>query len=31
MHGNDERVPIESLEQGTDLIYRTLLRVAARQ
>ena len=31
MHGNDERVPIDSLEQGTDLIYRTLLRVAARQ
>jgi acetylornithine deacetylase/succinyl-diaminopimelate desuccinylase-like protein len=30
MHGNDERVPIESLEQGADLIYRTLLRVAAR-
>jgi len=31
MHGNDERVPVDSLEQGTDLIYRTLLRVAARQ
>ena len=31
MHGNDERVPIDSLEQGSDLIYRTLLRVAARQ
>ena len=31
MHGNDERVPIDSLEQGTDLIYRTLLRVAAKQ
>jgi acetylornithine deacetylase/succinyl-diaminopimelate desuccinylase-like protein len=30
MHGNDERVPIESLEQGTDLIYRTLLQVAAK-
>lgn len=30
MHGNDERVPVESLEQGTDLIYRTLLKVAAR-
>jgi acetylornithine deacetylase/succinyl-diaminopimelate desuccinylase-like protein len=29
MHGNDERVPVESLEQGTDLIYRTLVRVAA--
>ena len=31
MHGNDERVPIDSLEQGTDLIYHTLLSVAARQ
>jgi acetylornithine deacetylase/succinyl-diaminopimelate desuccinylase-like protein len=31
MHGNDERVPIDSLEQGTDLIYRTLLRVAAKR
>ncbi len=31
MHGNDERVPVDSLEQGTDLIYRTLLRVAARR
>jgi acetylornithine deacetylase/succinyl-diaminopimelate desuccinylase-like protein len=30
MHGNDERVPIESLEQGTDLIYSTLLKVAAK-
>jgi acetylornithine deacetylase/succinyl-diaminopimelate desuccinylase-like protein len=30
MHGNDERVPVESLEQGTDLIYQTLLRVAAK-
>ena len=30
MHGNDERVPIDSLEQGTDLIYRTLLQVAAK-
>jgi acetylornithine deacetylase/succinyl-diaminopimelate desuccinylase-like protein len=27
MHGNDERVPIESLEQGTEMIYKTLLRV----
>lgn len=27
MHGNDERVPIESLEQGTEMIYRTLVRV----
>ncbi len=30
MHGNDERVPIASLEQGTDFVYRTLLQVAAK-
>ena len=30
MHGNDERVLVESLEQGTDLIYQTLLKVAAK-
>jgi acetylornithine deacetylase/succinyl-diaminopimelate desuccinylase-like protein len=30
MHGNDERVPVESLEQGTEYIYRTLLEVAAK-
>ena len=30
MHGNDERVPVESLQQGTDLIYRILLQVAAQ-
>jgi acetylornithine deacetylase/succinyl-diaminopimelate desuccinylase-like protein len=30
MHGNDERVPVESLEQGTDYIYQTLLEVAAK-
>ena len=30
MHGNDERVPIASLEQGTEFIYKTLLEVAAR-
>lgn len=30
MHGNDERVPVDSLEQGTDLIYRTLVQVAAK-
>jgi acetylornithine deacetylase/succinyl-diaminopimelate desuccinylase-like protein len=29
MHGNDERVPVESLEQGTEMIYRTLVRVAS--
>jgi acetylornithine deacetylase/succinyl-diaminopimelate desuccinylase-like protein len=30
MHGNDERVSIESLRQGTDLIYRTLVEVAGK-
>ena len=30
MHGNDERVPVDSLEQGTDYIYQTLLEVAAK-
>jgi acetylornithine deacetylase/succinyl-diaminopimelate desuccinylase-like protein len=30
MHGNDERVPVDSLEQGTDLIYQTLVAVAAK-
>lgn len=30
MHGNDERVSVESLGRGTELIYRTLLEVAAR-
>jgi acetylornithine deacetylase/succinyl-diaminopimelate desuccinylase-like protein len=30
MHGNDERVPISSLEQGTGVIYKTLLEVAAK-
>jgi len=29
MHGNDERVPVESLEQGTEMIYKTLLQVAS--
>lgn len=28
MHGNDERVNIRSLQQGTEMIYRTLVRVA---
>ena len=27
MHGNDERVSIHSLEQGTELIYKTLLQI----
>jgi acetylornithine deacetylase/succinyl-diaminopimelate desuccinylase-like protein len=31
MHGNDERVPIESLRQGTEMIYRTLVEVAGRK
>lgn len=31
MHGNDERVSVESLRQGTEMIYRTLLDVAARK
>jgi acetylornithine deacetylase/succinyl-diaminopimelate desuccinylase-like protein len=30
MHGNDERVSLESLEEGTDYIYNTLLKVAAK-
>src|SRR5688572_192343 len=30
MHGNDERVPIESLESGLKLITNTLLEVAAK-
>ena len=29
MHGNDERVSVESLRQGTEMIYKTLLAVAA--
>jgi acetylornithine deacetylase/succinyl-diaminopimelate desuccinylase-like protein len=31
MHGNDERVSIESLRQGTAMIYRTLVAVAGRR
>jgi acetylornithine deacetylase/succinyl-diaminopimelate desuccinylase-like protein len=30
MHGNDERVSVASLQQGTEMIYRTLVRVAGR-
>ena len=30
MHGNDERVSVESLRQGTDMIYRTLVGVAGK-
>ena len=28
MHGNDERVSVESLRQGTEMMFRTLKRVA---
>jgi acetylornithine deacetylase/succinyl-diaminopimelate desuccinylase-like protein len=31
MHGNDEKVSIASLKQGTDMIYRTLLEVAGKK
>ncbi len=30
-HGNDEKVSIESLRQGTEMIYRTLVRVAGKR
>jgi acetylornithine deacetylase/succinyl-diaminopimelate desuccinylase-like protein len=30
MHGNDERVSIESLRKGTQMIYRTILSVAKK-
>lgn len=30
MHGNDERMAVKSLEDGTEMIYRTLLEVAAK-
>jgi acetylornithine deacetylase/succinyl-diaminopimelate desuccinylase-like protein len=30
MHGNDERMPVRSLDQGTEMIYETLLEVAAK-
>lgn len=30
MHGNDERVSIEGLRQGTEMIYRTLVEVAGK-
>ena len=28
MHGNDERVSVQSLAEGTEMIYRVLLEVA---
>jgi len=31
MHGNDERVPIASLDQGAELIYKTLVQVAGKK
>src|SRR4030095_16319867 len=31
MHGNDERVSVESLRQGTDMIYKTLVAVAGKE
>ena len=31
MHGNDEQVSVESLKQGTEMIYETLKEVAARR
>jgi acetylornithine deacetylase/succinyl-diaminopimelate desuccinylase-like protein len=31
MHGNDENVSVESLRQGTEMIYKTLLDVAAKR
>ena len=30
MHGNDERIAVRSLEEGTEMIYQTLLEVAAK-
>ena len=31
MHGNDERVSVESLKQGTQMIYQTLVDAAGRR
>jgi acetylornithine deacetylase/succinyl-diaminopimelate desuccinylase-like protein len=31
MHGNDEKVSIASLKQGTEMIYKTLVEVAGRK
>ena len=30
MHGNDERVSVASLAQGTEMIFRALVEVAAK-
>jgi acetylornithine deacetylase/succinyl-diaminopimelate desuccinylase-like protein len=31
MHGNDERVSVKSLDEGTSMIYETLVKVAGRK
>jgi acetylornithine deacetylase/succinyl-diaminopimelate desuccinylase-like protein len=31
MHGNDEKVSVAALKQGTDMIYRTLISVAGKR
>jgi len=30
MHGNDETVSVESLRQGTEVIYKTIREVAGK-
>lgn len=30
MHGNDERIGVRSLDQGTDMIYKILVQIAAK-
>jgi len=31
MHGNDEKVSVKSLREGTDMIFRTLVEVAGKR
>src|SRR5262249_44037598 len=31
MHGNDEKVSVKSLQEGTEMIYRTLVDVAGKK
>jgi acetylornithine deacetylase/succinyl-diaminopimelate desuccinylase-like protein len=31
MHGNDEKVSVKSLQQGTEMIFRTLVEVAGKR
>jgi acetylornithine deacetylase/succinyl-diaminopimelate desuccinylase-like protein len=31
MHGDDERISVRSLDEGTEMIYRTLVKVAGRE